>query len=186
MPAKIEEITSDPEINDVDSDSTDDEMPTLENADKDNAAPESGHKQNRSEKKGRKALQKMGIKPVSGIIRVTIKKSNTILFVIAKPDVHKAPGSDTYIVFGEAKIEDQSAKAQATAAQQFTQPAVASAETKIEEIVIEPEVEVDETGIEPKDIELVIAQAGCTRAKAVQALKTHNNDLVEAIMELSG
>ncbi len=33
-----------------------------------------------------------------------------ILFVIANPDVFKSPASDTYIIFGEAKIEDLSAQ----------------------------------------------------------------------------
>merc|ERR1711907_766806 len=77
-------------------------------------------KQNRSEKKSRKAVSKLGMKPVPGVNRVTVKKSKNILFVISKPDVHKSPNSDTYIVFGEAKIEDLSAQAQASAAQQFT------------------------------------------------------------------
>ncbi len=48
-----------------------------------------------------------------------------ILFVITKPDVFKSPASDTYIIFGEAKIEDLSAQAQSQAAEQFkpvTQP----------------------------------------------------------------
>merc|ERR1712099_82507 len=81
-----------------------------------------GTKQNRSEKKSRKAVQKLGMKPVPGIVRVTVKKSKNILFVISRPDVHKSPNSDTYIIFGEAKIEDLSAQAQASAAQQFTQP----------------------------------------------------------------
>ena len=55
-------------------------------------------------------MQKLGMKPVSGIVRVTIKKSKNILFVISKPDVFKSPASDTYIIFGEAKIEDLSAQ----------------------------------------------------------------------------
>ena len=38
-----------------------------------------------------------------------------ILFVINRPDVYKSPGSDTYIVFGEAKIEDLSQHAQMSA-----------------------------------------------------------------------
>lgn len=42
-----------------------------------------------------------------------------ILFVISAPDVFKSPASDTYIIFGEAKIEDLSAAAQASAAEQF-------------------------------------------------------------------
>merc|ERR1712139_615955 len=101
-------------------------------------------------------------------------KSKNILFVISKPDVHKSPASDTYIVFGEAKIEDLSAQAQASAAQQFTGAAEA-----------DDDGEVDETGIEAKDIELVTSQVQCTRAKAIAALKANNNDIVEAIMQLS-
>merc|ERR1712226_1072039 len=93
-------------------------MPKLEGADAAKAADSTG-KQNRSEKKSRKAVAKLGMKPVPGIVRVTVKKSKNILFVISSPDVHKAPGSETYIVFGEAKIEDLSAQAQASAAQQF-------------------------------------------------------------------
>merc|ERR1712203_1145140 len=76
---------------------------------------------NRSEKKSRKAVAPMGFGGFQGIVRVTVKKSKNILFVISKPDVHKSPNSDTYIIFGEAKIEDLSAQAQASAAQQFTQ-----------------------------------------------------------------
>ena len=41
-------------------------------------------------------------------------------------------------------------------------------------------------GIEPKDIELVLSQAayGTSRASAIQALKAHNGDVVNAIMGL--
>ena len=59
-------------------------------------------KQSRSEKKSRKAMQKLGMKPVSGVARVQIKKSKNILFVINKPDVYKSPSSDTYVILGEA------------------------------------------------------------------------------------
>jgi nascent polypeptide-associated complex subunit alpha len=31
-----------------------------------------------------------------------------VLFVVTKPDVLKLPAADTYIIFGEAKIEDLS------------------------------------------------------------------------------
>merc|ERR1711959_222751 len=116
-------------------------------------------KQNRSEKKSRKAVQKLGMKPVPGIVRVTVKKSKNILFVISNPDVHKSPTSDTYIVFGEAKIEDLSAQAQASAAQQFTGGADAEGDNdakeapKISEVADDDE-DVDDEGIEPKDIEL--------------------------------
>ena len=45
-----------------------------------------------------------GLKQVPGVSRVTIRKSKNILFVINRPDVYKSPASDTYIVFGEAKV----------------------------------------------------------------------------------
>ena len=63
-------------------------------------------KQSRGEKKARKIMSKLGLKPVQGVNRVTIRKSKNILFVINNPDVYKNPHSDTYIIFGEAKIED--------------------------------------------------------------------------------
>merc|ERR1719478_851578 len=134
------------------------------------------------------------MKPVPGIIRVTVKKSKNILFVISKPDVHKSPASDTYIIFGEAKIEDLSAQAQASAAQQFAgsaaAPGMGAAAPKadapdaaaMEDV---EEGEVDETGMEAKDIELVMSQVQCSRPKAVAALRANNNDIVEAIMQLS-
>ena len=50
------------------------------------------------------AMSKLGLKPVHGVTRITIRKSKSILFVISKPDVFKSPASDIYIVFGEAKV----------------------------------------------------------------------------------
>jgi len=41
---------------------------------------------------------------------------------------------------------------------------------------------VDESGIEAKDVELVMSQASVSRAKAVRALKNNQNDIVNAIM----
>ena len=49
----------------------------------------------------------------------------------------------------------------------------------------EAEEEVDESGVEAKDIELVMSQAGCSRAKAVKALKENDGDLVNSIMSLT-
>ena len=47
----------------------------------------------------------LGLKQVPGVTRVTIRKAKNILFVIGRPDVYKSPASDTYIVFGEAKVQ---------------------------------------------------------------------------------
>jgi nascent polypeptide-associated complex subunit alpha len=183
----------------VEDDGSDDELPALEDAGEGEgeevAAEEAGgdegddSKQNRSEKKSRKAMQKLGMKPVANIMRVTVKKSKNILFVISRPDVFKSPSSDTYIIFGEAKIEDLSAQAQSQAAQQFSKPDMSSmpaagAASSAATGGASDEA-VDETGVDSKDIELVISQASCTRAQAVKALKNNDGDIVNAIMELT-
>ena len=146
----------------------------------------------RGEKKARKAIAKLGMKPIPGCVRVTMKKSKNIMFVISKPDVFKSPNSDSYIIFGEAKVEDLAAKQAALnaeqTAQRVAQNASQSAEKKAAPEPAAPAAEesnVDETGIDPKDIALVIDQAHCTRAQAVAALRNNNNDLVNAIMELT-
>ncbi|XP_018425105.1 PREDICTED: nascent polypeptide-associated complex subunit alpha isoform X1 [Nanorana parkeri] len=152
--------------------------------------PVSKAKQSRSEKKARKAMSKLGLRQVTGVTRVTIRKSKNILFVITKPDVYKSPASDTYIVFGEAKIEDLSQQAQLAAAEKFK--VQGEAVSNIQENTQTPTVqeeseeeEVDESGVEVKDIELVMSQANVSRAKAVRALKNNSNDIVNAIMELT-
>ncbi|XP_012240648.1 endoplasmic reticulum junction formation protein lunapark-A isoform X2 [Bombus impatiens] len=148
-------------------------------------------KQSRGEKKARKLMSKLGLKPVQGVNRVTIRKSKNILFVINKPDVLKNPASDTYIVFGEAKIEDLSQQAQVAAAEKFKEPPVIPATeaggstTVVAPIQEESEEEVDETGVEEKDIDLVMCQANVSRGKAIKALKNNQNDIVNAIMELT-
>uniref|UniRef100_A0A1A9V244 NAC-A/B domain-containing protein n=2 Tax=Glossina TaxID=44049 RepID=A0A1A9V244_GLOAU len=147
-------------------------------------------KQSRGEKKARKIMLKLGLKQIQGVNRVTIRKSKNILFVINNPDVYKNPHSDTYIVFGEAKIEDLSQQAQVAAAEKFKAPEATSAAdtittSSVAPIAEEDEEEVDETGVDEKDIELVINQANTTRAKAIKALKNNNNDIVNAIMELT-
>ncbi|KAF8774454.1 nascent polypeptide-associated complex subunit alpha-like [Argiope bruennichi] len=151
-------------------------------------------KQSRGEKKARKLMSKLGLKQVQGVTRVTIRKSKNILFVITKPDVYKSPAGDTYIVFGEAKIEDLSQQAQMAAAEKFKAPESAGlggdgpsqtiASQPIEE-ESEEEGEIDDTGVEGKDIELVMSQANVSRSKAIKALRNNNNDIVNAIMELT-
>ncbi|KAF8006715.1 hypothetical protein BT93_K0889 [Corymbia citriodora subsp. variegata] len=85
-----------------------------------------GSKQSRSEKKSCKAMLKLGMKPITGVSRVTIKRTKNILFFISKPDVFKSPHSETYVIFGEAKIEDLSSQLQTQAAQQFRMPDMGS------------------------------------------------------------
>lgn len=196
--------TEKPKLTDDLSDTeSDDSIPELEDATNEGAQLGSGGaaggipdivskaKQSRGEKKARKIMSKLGLKPVTGVTRVTIRKSKNILFVINNPDVYKNPHSDTYIIFGEAKIEDLSQQAQVAAAEKFKAPETTPAATDsssanvVAPIAEEDEEEVDETGVDEKDIDLVVSQANVPRAKAIRALKNNNNDIVNAIMELT-
>jgi len=202
-----EEEAQDGNESGTDSDGDDDSIPELEETagqtqGSDPVAAAAGlneemvskAKQSRGEKKARKIMSKLGLKQVTGVTRVTIRKSKNILFVINKPDVYKNPASDTYIVFGEAKIEDLSQQAQMEAAQKFKAAEVpqpsemgASGTTGPAPIPEEDDEdeEVDEAGVEDKDIELVMSQANVARSRAVKALKNNANDIVNAIMELT-
>ncbi|XP_011084581.2 nascent polypeptide-associated complex subunit alpha-like protein 2, partial [Sesamum indicum] len=184
----VEDVKEDDDHEDDADDSDDDDD------DKDDGSPgaNDSSKQSRSEKKSRKAMLKLGMKPVAGVSRVTIKRTKNVLFFISKPDVFKSPNSETYVIFGEAKIEDLSSQLQTQAAQQFRLPEMNSTMAKSEAAATaltaqadEEEEEVDETGVEPRDIDLVMTQAGVSRTKAVKALKTHSGDIVSAIMELT-
>ncbi|KAL4575706.1 hypothetical protein LXL04_011790 [Taraxacum kok-saghyz] len=204
----IEDVNEEDDHEDIDADSDDDQEDGAQGG-------VEGAKQSRSEKKSRKAMLKLGMKPLVGVSRVTIKRTKNVrwltnhylflfvwaladwveilqvMFFISKPDVFKSPNSETYVIFGEAKIEDLSSQLQTQAAQQFRMPDMGSVMAKpdaqmaaIEEEE-EEEEEVDDTGVEARDVELVMTQAGVSKPKAVKALKTHNGDIVSAIMELT-
>jgi len=204
----VKDAKSDEEDGDEDEDD-DDEMPELESsgAVKDDegkvGAVGKGGKQNRAEKKARKAMQKLGMKQVPGIVRVAIKKAKNILFVISKPDVFKSPASDTYIIFGEAKIEDINSQLQANAAEQFKHaepaglglpnlgaggaPAPAAAGAGGASLLnqpVDPNEVVDETGLDKDEINTVMSQTSVSRAQAVKALRKTGN-IVDAILALT-
>merc|ERR1712220_33996 len=178
---------------DSDEESTDDDMPEMEDAEGESSGK---GKQSRSEKKSRKAMAKLGMKPVPGIIRVTVKKSKNILFVIKEPDVFKTDGSNpkaasTYVVFGKAEIEDLSAQATSAAVEQFKAPgagldAVGDDKPQSDIVDVDDDGDEDPGDLDENDIELVVKQAGVSKAKAIKALKHNENDVVNAIMALSG
>jgi nascent polypeptide-associated complex subunit alpha len=120
------------------------------------------------------------------------------LFVLASPEVYKSPNSDCYVVFGEAKIEDTNAQSQLSAAQQYSSggsniPNLADTgaggdddDDDLPDLEApEDDASIDETGVDPKDIELVMQQVSCSRAKAVRVLKESGGDLINASKSFS-
>ncbi|KTW27433.1 hypothetical protein T552_02411 [Pneumocystis carinii B80] len=148
----------------------------------------------RLEAKARKQILKHGLKQVPGVVRVTLSRPKNILILICNPDVYKHPNSNTYIVFGQVKVEDISSQEQLNAAQQLADSTIQNTKESIvsctaanikETPYIEEVVDLDETGLQPKDIELVMDQTKVSRPRAIKALKENNGDIVNAIMSIA-
>merc|ERR1712176_1653266 len=144
-------------------------------------------KQSRAERKTKKAMMKLGLAPVDGINRVVLRKDKTLLFVVPNPEVFRK--GDTWVVLGEARVEDPNQRAREMAAKKMAeQQAVKTPAKPVPTTISEEDEEgadVAADGVEEKDIELVMQQAGCSRSKAISALKSNGNDIVNAIMELT-
>ena len=119
-------------------------------------------------------MDKLGFKPVEGIYRVSCKQTETVMIGIDDPEVYKDPYAERYFVFGQIKEEDPSKVSMPSQEQPSSVPA------KEEE-----SSEVNADGLEEKDIAVVMQQADVSRAKACEALKANDNDIVNAILELS-
>jgi nascent polypeptide-associated complex subunit alpha len=163
--------------------------------------------QGRAERKARKSLAKLGLKKVEGINRVTMRRPKGQFIVIANAEVYKSPHSDCYVVFGEAKAAEDptggfagmaggvpggvgggmGAASQFAAQEQLEALAKSASGAKKPppKEIEEEEGEVDETGIDPADIETVMSEVPCSRAKAVKALKDEGGDIINAIMTAS-
>ncbi|OII75590.1 uncharacterized protein cubi_02111 [Cryptosporidium ubiquitum] len=155
---------------------------------------------NKGEKKNRKLVQKLGLKPMSDFEKVVVRGARGLSFQIVNPEVYCVPGTKSYIVFGDAKLEDRNTASQAAALANATsqleqklaamktqdgEPSKNNSATVNNNDNVVDEGDVDETGVDSANIDLVINQTGCSRAKAVMALKSNNNDVVEAILSLS-
>jgi nascent polypeptide-associated complex subunit alpha len=136
------------------------------------------------------------------------------VFTIVAPDCYVSNNRSSYVVFGEARQGGgrgvpgaEFAGAQQAAIQQLAELAKSGGgipgagdtggaavsdiknasnndSLRIEEINDGEEV-VDESGVDKKDIDLCVMQAGCSRSDAVKALKSNDGDLVNAIMSLT-
>jgi nascent polypeptide-associated complex subunit alpha len=145
-------------------------------------------KQNRNEKKSRKVMEKLGLVAVHGILRATFQAGRQGIFVIENPDVFTIHSTNKYVIFGEAKSSQRSEAAMAAKNFQTVTPGMSSETGK--EVPIQVSMEnsidpVDDFGVDIKDVELLMSQSGCSKAKAVKCLKDNDGDLVNAIMALT-
>lgn len=137
-----------------------------------------------------KAMSKLGLKPEPGVLRVQIRKNKGINFAIAKPEVYRFPGTNTFVIFGETQMEDLSSDAQRAAARAVaggdatSAPAAAASPAAAAQDAADEAPE-DPAGLQEKEIEIVMTQGNVSRNKAIRALKANKGDIVNAIMELT-
>ncbi|KAG8067845.1 hypothetical protein GUJ93_ZPchr0005g16203 [Zizania palustris] len=144
-----------PVVEDDDDDDDDDDEDDKDEDDVEGVDASGRSKQSRSEKKSRKAMLKLGMKAILGVSRVYCQEEQEYPFVISRPDVFKSPTSDTYVILGRPRL-GLSSQLQTQVPEQFKAPDLSSMLSKPEASTAAQDEDetVDETGVEPKDIEL--------------------------------
>ena len=157
---------------------------------KEESKPEEAKPSGKAEKKVRKALSKLGMVKVEGVNRVTMKQKDSYVLFVKDPEVYTSPqNQNSFIIFGEVTFDDHEKK--------LTQDAIAQLKKEGEKLKTvtekkeEPKVEVvpegeelSEEGLEKEAIDTVMNEGKCTRQVAIKALRAHNGDPVEALLEV--
>jgi len=141
------------------------------------------------EKKAKKALLKLGLNKIENVNRVTLRQKDNYILIVKDPEVYVSKESDSsYVIFGELSYDDEDKKASGLGAlnklQEEGQKLAEKKEEKVE-VVEDDTVEESEEGVDKESIEMVMAEAKCTRQKAVKALKRNGMDVVSTILELN-
>ena len=152
--------------------------------------PEEPKPSGKAEKKVRKALSKLGMTKIEGLNRVTMKQKDSYILYVKDPEVFcSSQNQNSFIIFGELTFEDHERKlAQETIAQLKKEGEKLKTVTEKKE---EPKVEVvqegeelSEEGLEKEAIETVMNEGKCSRQAAIKALRAHNGDPVEALLDV--
>merc|ERR1711920_1123114 len=142
---------------------------------------------------------KLGMKQFAGITRVTLRKRDGYIFVINDPEVLKsADGGNSFVCFGEIKIDDPNQRLQQAEAKRFAEQNAAQQAQKLAENATnagsKPEAAkkseaneeaANEDGLTPGHINMVMEHTGCTRNEAIGALRESNDDMINAVMKLT-
>ncbi|CAB1096486.1 unnamed protein product [Ectocarpus sp. CCAP 1310/34] len=150
---------------------------------------------NRAERKSRQAVEKLGLRAVKGVFRMTIRTTNGVVFVVKGPDVFRHPRQESYVVFGSAETDGSGSEVRASRPpQSFVPPAIAvGAPPKVAGAVVpasRPDplaVESDSisAGLDPADVLTLVSQVGCDSKAAIVALRQADGDVINAVMDLT-
>ncbi len=161
-----------------------------EEAKPEEAKPEEQKPSGKAEKKVRKALSKLGMTKVDGVNRVTMRQKDNYILYVKNPEVFSSPQNpNSFIIFGELTFEDDEKKLKQDTIEQLKKEGEQlktvkekKEEPKVE--VVQEGEELNEEGLEKDAIETVMNEGKCSRQVAIKALRAHNGDPVEALLEI--
>lgn len=141
----------------------------------------------KGEKKIKKALLKLGLNKVEGVNRVTIRQKDNYILVVKDPEVYFSKECDSsYVIFGEITIDDPDKPKTANELNNIAQgPQVTTQATDKPVEYIDDSAPISEEGLDADSINMIVEETKCPRQQAVKALKKHNGDVVNAILEIN-
>ena len=154
------------------------------------AKPEEAKPSGKAEKKVRKALSKLGMTKVDGVNRVTMRQKDNYILYVKNPEVFSSQQNpNSFIIFGELTFDDDEKKLKQDTIEQLKKEGEQlktvkekKEEPKVE--VVQEGEELSEEGLEKEAIETVMNEGKCSRQAAIKALRAHNGDPVEALLEI--
>ena len=136
-------------------------------------------------------MVKLGLKPLTGVNRVTVKKGKDFMVSIDDPEILKS--ENTYVVFGKVNMDDMMGGAGRQGLNDFQPPTSVEEKKEVHATSGEtaPQAEtsaedLNEEGLNPENIKMVMEYTKCTKAAAIRALRETNDDSVNAIMKITG
>ena len=136
-------------------------------------------------------MVKLGLKPVVGINRVTVRKGKEFTVSIDNPDILQT--ESTYVVFGKVNMDDKGVFGGNNVFDNFAQQPTAGQEkveapsaTTEQTEQTESAEDLNEEGLSAENIKMVMEYTKCTKAAAIKALRESGDDSVNAIMKITG
>ncbi|KAI3384312.1 hypothetical protein SNEBB_005068 [Seison nebaliae] len=160
-------------------------------------------KKHKSEKKHKKTLAKFLTQQLPQYNCVTIRKPGATAFAIKNAEVYKVPNMDSYIVFGEAKIEDATSKLDANrymredlakATKMMSEPKGNSGDMKDDgkkdnddsDVDSDDDIEIpmkdDKPMFTAQELKMVMEEGKVSKKKACKFLTEESGDMVTAIL----
>jgi nascent polypeptide-associated complex subunit alpha len=137
-------------------------------------------KSGRAEKKMKETLLRHNLQKLEGVNSVMMRKGAQLVWSFTQPEVYRL--DNVYVIFGEPSASDPGVQA----VQQLKSSAATDASpAEPAATVVEDAGEADATGLREEDINTIIQQTSVTRARAIEALRQADGDLVTAVMNLA-